>query len=57
MRLVEGHKSVETTTKFYSGMEGPAAMRRFDEQILKLRHAPVPPAPTTPRPRPVRGKR
>jgi integrase len=57
MRLVEGHKSVETTTKFYSGMEAPAAMRRFDEQILKLRHAPVPPAPTTPRPRPVRGKR
>jgi integrase len=57
IRLVEGHKSVETTTKFYSGMEGPAAMRRFDEQILKLRHAPVPPAPTTPRPRPMRGKR
>jgi hypothetical protein len=57
MRLVEGHKSVETTTKFYSGMEGPAAMRRFDEQILKLRHSPVPPAPTTPRGRPVRGKR
>jgi integrase len=57
IRLVAGHKSVETTTKFYSGMEGPAAMRRFDEQILKLRHAAVPPAPTTPRPRPVRGKR
>jgi hypothetical protein len=55
IRLVEGHKSVETTTRFYSGMEGPAAMRRFDEQILKLRHGPVPPVPTTPRPRSSRG--
>jgi integrase len=56
IRLVEGHKSVETTTRFYSGMEGPAAMRRFDEQILKLRHGPIPPAPTSPRRRSKRDK-
>jgi hypothetical protein len=30
-------------------MEGPAAMRRFDEEILKLRHGPVRPVPATPR--------
>jgi integrase len=44
MRLVLGHKSVETTSKFYCGLEGPAALRNFDEHILKLREdlAPVP---------------
>ena len=37
MKLVLGHKSVETTTRFYCGLEGPAAMRHFDEHVLKLR--------------------
>jgi site-specific recombinase XerD len=37
MRLVLGHKSVQTTTQFYCGLEGPAALRSFDENILKLR--------------------
>jgi integrase len=37
MRVVLGHKSVETTTKFYCGLEGPAALRSFDENILKQR--------------------
>ncbi len=37
MRLVLGHKSVETTTRFYCGLEGPAALRSFDENVLKLR--------------------
>jgi len=37
MRLVLGHKSVDTTTKFYCGFETPAAMRHFDDHVLKLR--------------------
>jgi integrase len=42
MRLVLGHRSVETTTKFYCGLEGPAALRSFDEHILKLREEMAP---------------
>jgi len=34
-----GHRSMETTTKFYAGMEGAAASRHFDEEILKLRQS------------------
>jgi integrase len=37
IRLVHGHQSVETTTRFYCGTEGPAAMRHFDEHVLELR--------------------
>ena len=37
MRLVHGHKSVDTTTRYYCGMETQSAMRHFDEHILKLR--------------------
>jgi integrase len=37
VRLIHGHKSVETTTKYYCGNETPAAMRHFDECILRLR--------------------
>jgi integrase len=48
MRLVLGHKSVETTTRFYCGLEGPAAMRHFDEHVLKLRRDAGPsPVPAT----------
>jgi integrase len=43
IRLVHGHKSVETTTQFYCGMESTAAMRHFDEHILKLRDQATPP--------------
>jgi integrase len=46
IRLVLGHKSVETTTKFYCGLEGPAALRNFDETILKLRQDLAPLATT-----------
>jgi integrase len=42
IRLVHGHKSVETTTQYYCGMETPAAMRHFDEHILKMRAQPAP---------------
>jgi integrase len=39
VRRVLGHKSLETTTNFYTGLETEAALRHFDEQILTLRHA------------------
>ena len=34
-----GHRSMETTTRFYAGMEGAAASRHFDDEILKLRRS------------------
>ena len=37
MKLVLGHTSVETTTRAYSGTESAAALRRFDENVLRLR--------------------
>ena len=43
IRLVHGHRSVETTTEFYCGTETSAAMRHFDEHVLKLREQ-LPPA-------------
>ncbi len=43
IRLVHGHKSVETTLQFYCGTETSAAMRHFDEHVLKLREH-LPPA-------------
>jgi integrase len=39
MRRVLGHKAMATTTNSYAGMEGPAAMRHFDETIDRLRQA------------------
>jgi integrase len=39
VRRVLGHRSLETTTSFYTGLETEAALRHFDEQILNLRHA------------------
>jgi integrase len=41
IRLIHGHTSVETTTKYYCGTETPAAMRHFNEQILQLREVSV----------------
>lgn len=41
VRLLLGHKSVETTIKFYCGMESAAAFRQFDAHILKLRQGPA----------------
>jgi integrase len=37
MRRVLGHKRMETTSKFYAGLESLAAARHFDDEILKLR--------------------
>jgi len=37
MRLVNGHKSVATTERFYAGTEGPVAVQRFDAHVLRLR--------------------
>ena len=37
IRLVHGHKSVETTTRHYCGTETAAAIKRYDEHVLRLR--------------------
>ena len=37
MRRVLGHRSIETTMLFYAGQETAAAVRHFDETILRLR--------------------
>jgi integrase len=37
IRLIHGHKSVETTTRSYCGTETTAAMRQLDAQVLKLK--------------------
>jgi integrase len=40
VRRVLGHRSIDTTTTFYTGLETAAAVRHFDAAILKLRQAP-----------------
>jgi integrase len=42
IRLVHGHSSVETTTRNYCGAETAAAMRHFDEHVLRLRARALP---------------
>jgi integrase len=37
VRLVFGHKSINTTSRFYTGLETAAAVRLFDKTILGLR--------------------
>jgi len=37
VRRLLGHRSSETTIRFYAGMEGKAASRHYDEVILQLR--------------------
>ena len=37
IRLVEGHKSVDTTTKYYCGVERDAALKHYDAHIIGLR--------------------
>lgn len=41
VRRILGHRSINTTVMAYTGMEGPAATRHFDETILKLRNASI----------------
>jgi integrase len=41
VRLMMGHKSVETTTRFYAGMEGAAALAHYDDNIIALRAKPA----------------
>jgi integrase len=43
LRLVHGHTSVETTTRTYCGAETAAAMRHFDDHVLRLRRDLHPP--------------
>src|SRR5215472_6949113 len=37
VRRVLGHRSLQTTIDFYTGLETPAAVRYFDKTILNLR--------------------
>ena len=37
VRRVLGHRSIDTTTAYYTGQETAAAIRHFDHTILKLR--------------------
>ena len=37
VRRVLGHRSIDTTTSFYTGLETAAAVRHFDKAILNLR--------------------
>ena len=38
VRRVLGHKSIDTTTSYYTGLETAAAVRHFDDTILKLQN-------------------
>ena len=56
VRLLHGHRSVDTTTTFYCGAESDAAFRQYDQQVIALRRPPHSPG-TSPdkagrRPRP-----
>lgn len=37
LRLVLGHRSVDTTTRYYCGTETTSALRQFDDTILRMR--------------------
>ena len=37
VRDILGHRSVNTTTSYYAGMETKGALRRYDEHVLRLR--------------------
>lgn len=37
VRILLGHKCIETTIKFYCGLERAAAIRAYDREVLKLR--------------------
>ena len=41
MRRVLAHKSIDTTTAFYTGFETAGAVRHFDDVILGLRRSPL----------------
>ena len=51
VRLLHGHRSVETTARFYCGTETAAAVRHFDEHVLRLRGDPDGPGGARPRAR------
>jgi integrase len=40
VRRVLGHRSISTTTRFYTGLETGSAVRHFDATILRLRKEP-----------------
>ena len=51
VRDILGHKSVNTTTPYYAGMDAKGALRCYDEQVLRLRDCYASPPPGARRPR------
>jgi integrase len=49
VRLIEGHKSVETTARHYAGTETGAAYKRYDSAVLRLREQHFMPSQNLPR--------
>ena len=41
VRRLLGHSSIATTTNFYAGSETAAAVRHYDEVVLRLRERPA----------------
>ena len=37
VRDILGHRSTNTTTHYYAGMETKGALQHYDEQVLRLR--------------------
>jgi integrase len=37
VRRTLGHRSIDTTTAYYTGLETPAAVRHFDQTLLRIR--------------------
>jgi integrase len=49
VQRVLGHKTLNTTLQYYTGMETKAAMAQYDAQVLHLRGDPCPPPAKAPR--------
>jgi integrase len=41
VRIMLGHRSIDTTIRFYAGMEGLAAARQYDAMLQELRDEPM----------------
>ena len=42
VRRLLGHRSIDTTTMFYTGLESAAAARLYDAKVLAMRERPDP---------------
>jgi integrase len=52
VRIMLGHRSIDTTIRFYAGMEGLAAARQYDAMLQELRDEPMADRGVVPRQRP-----